>query len=175
MVRPDGVVRGLAPGTTKVTARPRGGGPVGAVSVVTVEDKVNIAVQASATASYKDGGPVIDGLIGDLAKDWVVPGNLSTYYKKIPWVQLGWKEPRTLDRVVIHGPSFENSWAEAVLSGSDGVSTTLGPIPQAGKGVLDVTFEKPRTVKWLRLEILKGQTAWNGKGNGVGEIEVYGK
>ncbi len=175
MVRADGVVRGLAPGNTKVTARPRGGGPISAFSEVIVKDNANIAGKASATASYKDGGEVIDGLIGDLAKDWVVPGNLSTYYKKIPWVQLEWKEPRSIERVVIYGPAFENSWAEARLSGSDGESKMLGPIPQAGKGVLDITFEKPRTVKWLKLEILKGQATWNGKGNGVGEIEVYGK
>jgi hypothetical protein len=174
-VRPDGLVQGLMPGKTKVTARPRGGGPVSAVCEVTVDTKVNIAGQASATASFKGGGQVIDGVIGDLAKDWVVPGNLSTYYKKIPWVQLDWKEPRTIERVVIYGPAFENSWAEAVLRGSDGVSTTLGPIPQAGKGALAVKFNKPRIVKWLKLEIRKGQTAWNGKGNGVGEIETYGK
>lgn len=135
----------------------------------------NIAPRATVTVStslgpqYR-GENVTDGMIGVPGKgEWACLGDTTDWgYIRFPWVQLTWKEPQKINRVVLFDrPSARDHVAGGKLLFSDGSTVWVNQIPNEGFGK-EVRFET-KTVMWVKFIVTDGK----GKDLGFSEIEVF--
>jgi predicted alpha-1,2-mannosidase len=149
---------------------------VGVVSYINAQaGPYNIAPQATVTAStiLNDRYPaahVTDGIIGiDGKGEWACEGITTDWgYIRFPWVQLDWKTPQSINRIVLFDrPSSQEHIAGGKLLFSDGSIIWVNQIPNDGGGK-EIRFDEKK-VTWVRFIATDG----NGKDLGFSEIEVY--
>ncbi len=135
----------------------------------------NIATSAVVTAStvlndhYKAEN-IIDGIIGINGKgEWACEGVTTDWgYLRFPWIQLEWKEPQTVNKIVLFDrQALEEHVAGGKLLFSDGSQIMVNQIPNDGSGKA-VQFEAKK-IKWVKFITTDG----TGKDLGFSEIEVY--
>lgn len=135
----------------------------------------NIAPLATATASttYSAGFAaqnVTDGIIGVADKgEWACEGKTAFWgYIRFPWIQLDWKEPVSVNRVVLYDRvSLKEFTGSGKLLFSDGSVVWVNNIPNNGTA-RTVTFPAKK-IKWLRFIVTDG----NGENLGLSELEVF--
>jgi predicted alpha-1,2-mannosidase len=135
----------------------------------------SIANKASITASTEldvksKANNIIDGIIRtDGLGEWVSKSKV-TFWGLIdyPWVQLDWKKPQTINKIILYDrPSETSHNAGGTLIFSDGSRIAVFEIPNNG-APKTVSFTD-RTVDWVRFETTDG----DGASLGLSEIEVY--
>lgn len=135
----------------------------------------NIAPQASVTASSSlnsefDASKVVDGIIRISNQgEWACKGDTTDWgYIKFPWLQLDWKTPQKINRIVLFDrPVLREHVATCKLIFSDGSVLWMNEIPNDGTGK-EIRFDT-KTVEWIRFEVTDG----TGKDLGFSEIEVF--
>lgn len=135
----------------------------------------NIAPEASVTASSSrssafDCRHVTDGIIGvDGKGEWACEGQTTDWgYIRFPWVQLAWKQPQRVDRIVLYDrPSALEHIAGGRLIFSDGTTVWVNQLPNDGTGKA-ISFES-KTITWVKFEVTDG----NGSDLGLSEFEVF--
>ncbi len=135
----------------------------------------NIAPKATVRASSSLNSnfspvKVTDGLIRmDGIGEWACEGQTTEWgYVRFPWIELRWKEPHTINRIVLFDrPSLKEHIAGGKLLFSDGSSVSVNQIPNNGEGKA-IVFE-PKKVEWVRFITIDGK----GSDLGFSEIEVY--
>ena len=113
---------------------------------------------------------IIDGRIGFMDRgDWACKGETVFWgYVKYPWIQLDWKNDRTIDKVLLYDrATMAEHTAGGTLFFSDGTEIVVTAIPNDGTAKL-VTFA-PKKTKWIRFQTTDGV----GKNLGLSEIEVF--
>ncbi|HEY8915738.1 MAG TPA: discoidin domain-containing protein, partial [Chitinophaga sp.] len=135
----------------------------------------NMAPLATATASTAYGPEyspqhVTDGIIGVADKgEWACEGKTAFWgYIRFPWIQLDWKEPVAVNKVVLYDRvSLKEFTGSGKLLFSDGSVVWVNNIPNNG-AARTVTFPA-RKIKWLRFIVTDG----NGENLGLSELEVF--
>lgn len=111
-----------------------------------------------------------DGIIGIQNQgEWACKGERTSWgYIELPWVQMDWDEPQTINRIVIYDRASEEEFtAGGKLSFSDGTSISVRQIPNNGFGK-EISFDS-KTIEWLKFEVIDAE----GKDVGLSEIEVF--
>jgi hypothetical protein len=143
----------------------------------------NIAPEAKATSSSFDpAGPpqnAIDGIVDRDGKnpmhEWISEEGGGAILK------LEWDKPRTINRIRIYDSPAPDRWTQEGYFGfSDGTMEWMYAAPSnSAKTPAEINF-KPKTVKWIKFNILKGYTgkfnvapALPGQALGIAEIEVF--
>lgn len=135
----------------------------------------NIAPQAAITAStslndrYKPQN-IADGIIRIHGMgEWACQGDTTDWgYVRFPWLQLDWKSPMKVNRVVLFDrPSLKEHIATCKLLFSDGSMLWLNQIPNDGTGKV-IEFAT-KTVQWIRIVVTDGK----GRDIGFSEVEVF--
>lgn len=144
-------------------------------SVTALAGPGNIAPQATITAStslsdqFKPSN-IADGLIHirNLG-EWACQGDTTDWgYIRFPWVQLQWKTPQKINRIVLYDrPVLKEHIATVKLLFSDGSMVWANEIPNDGTGK-SITFET-KTVDWVKIVV------WDATGRDLGfsEVEVF--
>ncbi|RPE12531.1 glycoside hydrolase family 92 protein [Chitinophaga lutea] len=135
----------------------------------------NIAATASVTASSEAGGKgkaqqVVDGIIRtDGIGEWVSNSKVTFWgYIDYPWVQLDWKTPQTVNKIVLYDRAAETSHnAGGMLIFSNGTRIPVFEIPN--NGAPKVVSFADQTVSWVRFET----TDADGPNVGLSEMEVF--
>ena len=134
----------------------------------------NIAPQASVTVSTSikgfEGNLVTDGRIGiDGKGEWACEGVTTDWgYIRFPWVQLEWKQPQTINRIVLYDrASLKENIAGGRLEFSDGSHIWVNQLPADGSGK---SFSFPdKTITWVKFVVTDG----TGSDLGLSEFEVF--
>lgn len=145
------------------------------VSLEMIAVPYNIAPQASIQASSEineqsGATRVTDQLIRIHNKGEWVSESTMTFWGQIdyPWIQLDWKQPVNINKVVLYDRPVEDSHvAGGVLHFSDGSRINVWGMANDGSPK-DVEFETKR-VEWIRFEVTDG----DGNHLGLSEIEVF--
>lgn len=135
----------------------------------------NIAPNATVTVSTSKDGPfgssnVTDGRIGiDGIGEWACEGVTTDWgYIRFPWVQLDWKTPQVINRIVLYDrASLKEHIAGGRLEFSDGTRIWVNQLPNDGTGK-SISFPD-KTISWVKFVVTDG----NGSDLGFSEIEVY--
>ena len=134
----------------------------------------SIADEAHVTASTSIEGyaetNVTDNIIRiEGSGEWACEGETTFWgYIRYPWIQLDWKAPKTINRVVLYDrPGLDEHTAGGTLIFSDGSEIPVTQISNDG-APKTIQFE-PKTVKWIRFRVMDG-TGFN---LGLSEIEVF--
>ena len=144
-----------------------GVGPnVGMSEIQVFEAPLNIAPQATATASSSNSVYVVtmvnDNIFGYAANNrWESLGELN------PWLQLTWNSTRTVNKITIY--DIEDGGADAnggILSFSDGSSIAVSGIDRTGAAT-EVSFAT-KYVTWVKLQMTGG----TGANVGLMEMQV---
>lgn len=135
----------------------------------------NIAPQATITAStslnekFKPAN-VADGIIHirNLG-EWACVGDTTDWgYVRYPWLQLDWKSPQKINRIVLYDrPVLKEHIATVKLFFSDGSLIWVNEIANDGAGK-SVTFPT-KTVDWVKIVVTDG----TGRDIGFSEVEVF--
>ena len=126
-----------------------------------VSDSFNASCDAK---GLNDGVIMYDG-----RGEWACNGVVASWgVMHMPWAQLTWDSPVTVDRVVLYDRvTPDEHLAGGTLKFSDGSSLSVTEIPNDGSPK-SLEFE-PKTVEWVRFEATDG----NGKNIGLSEMEVF--
>lgn len=135
----------------------------------------NIAPDATITASTSRGGQyeasnVADGIIHikDIG-EWACEGDTTDWgYIRFPWLQLDWKSPQKINRIVLYDrPVLKEHIATVKLLFSDGSMLWANEIPNNG-AAKEIKFET-KTVQWVKIVV------WDATGRDLGfsEVEVF--
>ena len=135
----------------------------------TYDEGENIALNAAATASFvapgSTAGAVNDGCAGGGANEWI-----SKHEASGCWVQLDWKKPVTIHKVVLYDrPDPAHRVTSGTLTFSNGSTPVkVGNLQNDGKAGTVITFPT-RKVSWVRFTIDGSDSS----DNGLAEFEVY--
>jgi predicted alpha-1,2-mannosidase len=135
----------------------------------------NIAPGATITAStslndrFKPAN-VADGIIHiKNMGEWACQGDTTDWgYIRFPWLQLQWKSPQKINRIVLYDrPVLKEHIATVKLFFSDGTMLWANEIPNDGGGK-EIKFET-KTVEWVKIVV------WDATGRDLGfsEVEVF--
>lgn len=130
----------------------------------------NLARFATATGSGKAHQAVIDGVKQQDGKGEWIGGSPNAWYGWInyPKLQLRWRKPRKVNKVVLYDrPTELEHMAACVLKFSDDSEVHVTAVPNDG-APKTVVFE-PRTVTGMNVMVTDGV----GSNIGLSEIEVY--
>lgn len=135
----------------------------------------NIASKAEITASSTlnaktSSQNIADGLIAvDGAGEWACEGDTTDWgYVRFPWVQLTWKAPEKINKVVLYDrPNLKDHIAGGKLLFSDGSVIWVNEIPNDGLAK-EVKFGT-KTVTWVKFVTTDGK----GRDIGFSEVEVF--
>ena len=135
----------------------------------------NIAPNATVTVSTSlnasaDGRNVTDGRIGiDGKGEWACEGVTTDWgYIRFPWVQLEWKTPQVINRIVLYDrASMKEHTAGGRLEFSDGSRIWVNQLPNDGTGK-SIPFPDKK-ITWVKFVVTDG----NGSDLGLSEFEVY--
>jgi len=135
----------------------------------------NIAPNATITAStsFSDqfkATNIADGIIHTKnIGEWACQGDTTDWgYIRFPWVQLAWKSPQKINRIVLYDrPVLKEHIATVKLFFSDGSMLWANEIPNDGIGK-EIKFDT-KTVDWVKIVV------WDGTGRDLGfsEVEVF--
>ena len=130
----------------------------------------NIAPLAALSGKGTDLRGAVDGVKQQAGIGEWIGGSPNTWYGWItyPSLELKWKTPRKINKVVIHDRTTpEEHMAACVLKFSDGSEEHVFAVPNDGS-TKTVVFES-RTVTSMTLEVVDGV----GENIGLSELEVY--
>ncbi len=131
------------------------------LSEVKVFAAIDVAPESVVSASSEYDHSNRAELVLSPSGEWASKGESK------PWIQLDWDHEQTVDTVIIKDRLILNNCATNImLSFSDGTQLNVVGIPDDGKAK-DVRFPS-KTVKWIRLQVLKG----DGTDIGLSEIKV---
>jgi LmbE family N-acetylglucosaminyl deacetylase len=145
------------------------------ITVTADQPSVNIAGQASATASSQNGADgqfaskvidgVADGYPGDYSREWATAGEGAG-----AWIQLNWTTPVSIDRIVLFDrPNGDDQIMAGTLTFSDGSSVPVSALNNDGSAST-VTFGA-RTVTSARLTVTA--VASHTQNIGLTEFQVF--
>ncbi len=101
--------------------------------------------------------------------EWACQGDTTDWgYIRFPWLQLQWKSPQKINRIVLYDrPVLDEHIATVKLFFSDGTMLWANEIPNDGGGK-EIKFET-KTVEWVKIVV------WDATGRDLGfsEVEVY--
>ena len=145
-----------------------------ALSQVMIENMLNIAPFATATASTESGygqlasnaiDQVIDGYPGDYTKEWATSNETVG-----AWITLTWAESHSIGKIILYDrPNPTDNILGGTFEFSDGSSVNFGELPSDGSG-FTVSFGA-RNCTWVKMTT----TSASGYNVGLAEIEVFGK
>jgi C1A family cysteine protease len=149
-----------------------GTSPLWSFTYLSTSEKNNLASSAAATASSEfssqyTASNAIDGVEGIWDQgEWAANGAID----KLPWLQLTWAAPQTINKLVIYGrPNKYDAIVNAKITLSNGFTMTLGEVPSGG-AAKEVYF--PTTsVTWVKIDVL--ETAPTCLNAGLTEVEAY--
>ena len=131
----------------------------------TYDEGVNIAPQATATASSGQPAGAIRGCALDEASQWSAAGTQGE------WIRLDWGAPQAIGTVRLYDkPNLRDQVLSATLSFSDGSTLPVGRLQNDGQAGTLLAFP-PKTVTWLKLTI--DQVRSGTVSAGLGQFEVY--
>jgi predicted alpha-1,2-mannosidase len=135
----------------------------------------NIAPNATITASTSLSDQfkvtnIADGIIHTKnLGEWACQGDTTDWgYVRFPWVQLAWKSPQKINRIVLYDrPVLKEHIATVKLLFSDGSMVWVNEIPNEGIGK-EIKFDT-KSVEWVKIVV------WDGTGRDLGfsEVEVF--
>jgi hypothetical protein len=144
---------------------------------VQIHDPLNVAPQAQVTTSSAhhdgfEGEKAVDGIVpgytppmGEEQHEWAADGQ-----KEGAWLQLDWKEPVTVDTVILYDrPNRGDHVLAGTLTFSDGTSMPVPELPPSGEMGAEVKFE-PKRISWLRFTV--DQVSESCSNAGLAEIVV---
>jgi hypothetical protein len=132
----------------------------------TYDEGVNIAPEATATASSGEPAKILAGCPGDEASEWSAKGSAGE------WIKLDWgATPRTIFKVRLYDkPNTRDQVISGTLSFSDGSTLPVGRLQNDGQAGTVLAFS-PKTVTWVKLTIDKVRPGTVSAG--LGAFEVY--
>jgi hypothetical protein len=131
----------------------------------TYDEGINIAPEATATASSGQPAGAIRGCALDEASQWSAAG------AKGEWIRLDWGAPQTVGTVRLYDKlNPRDQVLSATLSFSDGSTLPVGRLQNNGQAGTLLAFP-PRTLTWMKLTIDKVRRGTVSAG--LGQLEVY--
>lgn len=131
----------------------------------TYDEGVNIAPEATATASSGQPAGAISGCALDEASEWSAAG------AKSEWIRLGWGAAKTIRMIRLYDKlNTRDQVISGTLSFSDGSTVPVGRLQNDGQAGTVIAFP-PKTVMWMKLSIDKVSSGTVSAG--LGQFEVY--
>ncbi|MGD0897424.1 MAG: CBM35 domain-containing protein [Thermoguttaceae bacterium] len=131
----------------------------------TYDEGINIAPEATATASSGEAVRAISGCARDEANEWSAAGAEGE------WIRLDWGAPKTVGMVRLYDKrNRRDQVMSGTLSFSDGSTLPVGRLQNDGQAGTVIAFP-PKTVTWMRLTIDKVRSGT--VRTGLGQFEVY--
>lgn len=134
-----------------------------------IASAATVTASTSLNASYLPSN-ITDGIIGVNGKgEWACEGVTTDWgYIRFPWVQLDWKQPQSVNKIVLYDRASEDeNIAGGKLLFSDSSIIYVNQIPSNGLG--KAIHFKEKKITWVRFIVTDG----TGKDLGFSEIEVY--
>ena len=131
----------------------------------TYHEGVNVAPEATATASSGQPAGVIGGCALDESCEWFAGG------AKGEWIRLDWGAAKTVGMVRLYDKiNARDQVISGTLSFSDGSTLPVGRLQNDGQAGAVITFPQ-KTVTWMKLTIEK--VSRETVRAGLGQFEVY--
>ncbi|MEJ7585970.1 MAG: discoidin domain-containing protein [Ferruginibacter sp.] len=133
------------------------------INSIVIAGTDNIANRAKATASTAlsekfIASHITDGIIGINGKgEWACEGATTDWgYVRFPWVQLDWKEPQAVNKIILYDrPSMNEHIASGKLLFSDSSIIWVNEIRNDGTAKV-IRFDA-RHIKWVRFITTDGE------------------
>jgi hypothetical protein len=127
----------------------------------------NIALEATATASSEYSSQyAAAGVKDNITSEWAV-GEWASLGELNPWVQLNWKGPRVIRKVVLFDRATPDHANSGTLIFSDGTRIPVTDIPTNADAL---TVDVPaKSVRWVRFQVTGGA----GANVGLSELQVF--
>jgi hypothetical protein len=131
----------------------------------TCDEGLNIAPEATATASSGQPAGATSGCALDEARQWSATG------AKDEWIRLDWTAPKTIGQVRLYDKlNLRDQVLWATLRFSDGSTLPVGRLQNDGQAGTVIAFP-PKMVTWMKLTIDKVSPGTVSAG--LGQFEVY--
>ena len=131
----------------------------------TYDEGVNIAPEATATASSGEAAQAVSGCPGNDACEWSAKGVVGE------WIKLDWNAPRTICKVRLYDRVGKRDQViSCTLSFSDGSTQPMGRLQNDGQAGTVLAFP-PKTVTWVKLTIDKVRPGTVSAG--LGQFEAF--